>query len=25
MMSEAPAGVEPEQLEELGLEVKKEG
>ena len=24
LMSEAPAGVEPEQLEELGLEVKKE-
>ncbi len=25
LMSEAPAGVEPEQLEELGLEIKKEG
>jgi aspartyl-tRNA synthetase len=25
LMSEAPAGVEPEQLQELGLEIKKEG
>jgi aspartyl-tRNA synthetase len=25
LMSSAPAGVEPEQLEELGLEIKKEG